>query len=107
MKTIKNYWPRKQDSVGDQADCNYQDVDQDAPEALLNGARVFQPKDENVSGQDGSVKQKKNLPFESVLEDRLNETEYCWLWSKEVSRNLEQMNQRNIDDPCPTSGSEE
>jgi hypothetical protein len=25
--------PGKQDSVGDQADCNYQDVDQDAPEA--------------------------------------------------------------------------
>jgi hypothetical protein len=94
--------PGKQDSISDQADSYYPHVDEDTPEVIVNRARIFQPKDENVSGQDGCIKKKQHLPLESILDDRLKETEEDWFGAKEVSRNLDQVNHRNIYDRCPT-----
>ncbi len=96
--------PGKHDSVGDQADSRDPDVDQDTPEAVLNGARILQPKNEYVSGQDGSVEQKEDLPLDRILQNCLNETEAGRLRSEEVSRDFEEVNHGDADDGCPANG---
>jgi hypothetical protein len=41
-------WQVENDKVRDEADADDQDVDEPAPEVVVNGPRISQPKDEDV-----------------------------------------------------------
>ena len=90
-------------NVEDAAAKNRQKADVETPEVVVDRGRIFQPKDENVSGKDDCVQKKQEIRFDDVSQDEKAEAVFLLQGSEEVDCNVGDDHDGKDDDVVPTN----